>query len=238
MRRIVINRVAISVLFVVLMISLYLLPIADWISDIALWAQQRPIAGPVTYVTCIVIATVLFVPGSGSMMIAGFLFGLLPGVAFAAAGIALGAQCAFLAGRKWARHWVERKVSGSGRLQAIEKGLHDEAFLIVVLTRLSLVLPFNLLNYAYGVTSVRPGTHFVATALGMLPAVVLYVYLGTVARDLGEILSGNAAPSDLGYWLAAAGITVIIVLTWVIHRAASRALQRHLPPVDLTSEDD
>ena len=238
MRRVVINRVAISVFFAALIISLYLLPFADWISYIVAWAQQRPIAGPVTYVICVVIATVLFVPGSGSMMIAGFLFGWLPGVAFAAAGIAFGAHCAFLVGRKGARHWVERKGSGNRRLQAIEKGLHEEAFVIVALTRLSLVLPFNLLNYAYGVTSVRPGTHFIATASGMLPAVVLYVYLGTLARDLGEILSGNATPSDLGYWLAAAGITMIIVLTWTIHRAASRALQRHLPPVDLTSEND
>lgn len=238
MRRVVFNRVAITVVFVALMYSLYLLPFADWVAYIVEWAQQRPIAGPVTYVTCVIIATVLFVPGSGSMMIAGFLFGWLPGVAFAAAGIAAGAQCAFLVGRKGARHWVERKVSGNKRLQAIEKGLREEAFVIVALTRLSLVIPFNLLNYAFGVTSVRPGTHFVATALGMLPAVVLYVYLGTLARDLGEILSGNATPSDLGYWLAAAGITAIIVLTWTIHRAASRALQRHLPPVDLTSEND
>ena len=173
-----------------------------------------------------------------SMMIAGFLFGLLPGIAFAAIGVAAGAHSAFLVGRKGARRWVESRVAGNPRLLAIEKGLHQEAFFIVVLTRLSLVIPFNLLNYAYGITSVRPRTHLIATALGMLPAVVLYVYLGTLARDLGEILSGDATPSTLGYWLAGAGILAIVLLTWTIHRAASRALERHLLAAEPGREED
>ena len=105
------------------------------------------------------------------------------------------------------------------------------------MTRLSLVIPFNVLNYAYGITSVRPRVHLFATTLGMLPAVVLYVYLGTLARDLGQILSGEATPSELGYWIAAAGISAIVILTWAIHRAASRALQRHLPPLDSTNAE-
>ena len=165
-------------------------------------------------------------------MIAGFLFGLVPGILFAAVGIAVGAQFAFLAGRKGARRWVEQRVASNRRLKAIEKGLQEEAFLVVVLTRPSLIIPFNVLNYAYGVTSVTARTHLVATTLGMLPAVGLYVYLGTLARDLGQILSGEATPSDLGYWIAAAGIAAIVVLTWAIHRTASRALARHLPTLE------
>ncbi len=226
------NRIVISVVFVALVCSLYFFPFADWVAAIVAWAERHPAAAPVTYVALVIVATVLFVPGSGSMMIAGFLFGLVPGFVLATIGISFGAQAAFLAGRKGARHWIENRVASNRRLLAIEKGLHEEAFLIIVLTRLSLVIPFNLLNYAYGVTSVRPRVHFLATALGMLPAVALYVYLGTLARDLGQILSGEAAPSELGYWIAAAGITAIVVLTWAIHRTASRALERHLPGLE------
>jgi uncharacterized membrane protein YdjX (TVP38/TMEM64 family) len=91
-----------------------------------------------------------------------------------------------------------------------------------------LILPFNLLNYAYGATAVKASTHGAATAVGMLPAVALYVYLGTLARDLGQILSGEVSPSELGYWIIAAGIAAIVAATWVIHRAATRALERHL----------
>lgn len=222
----------IAAVFVVLVYSLYALPFADWVTIVVEWVQQRPIAGPFAYIVCVIVATVLFVPGSGSMMVGGFLFGLVPGFLFAAVGIAAGAQCAFMTGRMGARQWVEQKVANNRRLKAIEKGLQEEAFLIVVLTRLSLIIPFNVLNYAYGVTSVGPRTHLFATTAGMLPAVALYVYLGTLARDLGQILAGEATPPDLGYWIAAIGIAGIVVLTWAIHRAASRALKRHLPSLE------
>jgi len=232
-----VNRLALVAVFVALVYGLYALPFAEWISVVVEWAQRHTVAGPATYIVAVIIATVMLVPGSGSMMIAGFLFGLVPGILYALLGIAVGAQSAFLTGRKGARHWVERKVHANERLKAIEKGLQEEAFLIVVLTRLSLIIPFNVLNYAYGITSVRSGTHFIATAVGMLPAVALYVYLGTLARDLGQILSGEATPSDLGYWIAAAGVTAIVVLTWAIHRAASRALERHLPAMEMQNTD-
>ena len=227
----------IAAVFVALVYSLYALPFSDWVTIVVEWAHQHPIGGPFTYIVCVIIATVLFVPGSGSMMIGGFLFGLVPGFLFAAVGISVGAQCAFMTGRMGARQWVEQKIANNRRIKAIEKGLREEAFLIVVLTRLSLIIPFNVLNYAYGVTSVGPRTHLFATMAGMLPAVALYVYLGTLARDLGQILSGEATPPDLGYWIAATGITGIVVLTWAIHRAASRALERHLPSLESDNAD-
>jgi uncharacterized membrane protein YdjX (TVP38/TMEM64 family) len=235
--RTIINRIALAAVFVALVYSLYVFPFAQWTAVVVEWTQQHPIAGPIAYIVCVIVATVLFIPGSGSLMIAGFLFGLIPGFLFAAIGIIAGAQGAFLTGRMVARQWVEQKVAANRRLRAIEKGLQEEAFMIVALTRLSLVIPFSVLNYGYGVTSVRPWTHLFATALGTLPAVALYVYLGTLARDLGQILSGEATPSDLGYWIAAAGITAIIVLTWAMHRAASRALERHLPSLESDNAD-
>jgi uncharacterized membrane protein YdjX (TVP38/TMEM64 family) len=135
-------------------------------------------------------------------------------------------------GRLVARDWVAAKVAGNPRLEAIEAGLREEAFLIVVLTRLSIVIPFNLLNYMYGITAVRSRVHLFATAVGMLMPVAMYVYLGTLARDIGEILSGDATPTTLGYWLGGIGLIAIVMLTWVMHRAASRALDRHLPSME------
>ena len=237
MTRALVNKLVLVAVFIVLVYGLSTLPFAEWIAAVVEWAQRHPVAGPLAYVAGVIFATVMFVPGSVSMMIGGFLFGLVPGFLFAMIGIAAGAQSAFLTGRKGARQWVLQKVHANQRLKAIEQGLQEEAFLIVVLTRLSLIIPFNVLNYAYGVTSVRAGTHLIATAVGMVPAVALYVYLGTLARDLGQILSGDASPSELGYWIAGAGIVAIVVLTWTIHRTATRALERHLP-VDEAPNDD
>lgn len=232
MSRRLLNRLVMVTLFLVLVYAVYVTPIAGPVLALVAWAQANPVAGAFVYTVCVVLATILFVPGSGSMMIAGYLFGLGAGTLVSAVAITLGAQCAFLMGRLVARDRVARKVAGNARLEAIEAGLREEAFLIVVLTRLSLVIPFNLLNYMYGITSVRSRVHLFATAVGMLVPVAMYVYLGTLARNIGEILSGDATPTTLGYWLGGAGLVAIVVLTWVMHRAASRALARHLPSME------
>jgi len=224
----IVKRLVLTLVFVALATSLYFLPLANWVAALVNWGQQHPVLGPVVYMVFVMLATVLFLPGSVAMMIGGFLFGFVPGFLFAALALPFGAQGAFEFGRWIARPWVRKKVEGNRRMQAIESALREEAFIIVVLTRLSVVLPFNLLNYAYGATSVKATIHLVATAVGMLPAIALYVYLGTLARDIGQILSGEAAPSDLRYWVLAAGIAAIVAATWVIHRTATRALERHL----------
>jgi uncharacterized membrane protein YdjX (TVP38/TMEM64 family) len=226
--RAVMRRAGLVVVFAILVASLYYLPLASWVTALVAWGQQHPVAGPVAYIFFVVVATVLFLPGSVAMMIGGFLFGFLPGLIFAIVAVPLGAQAAFEFGRWVARPWVQRKVAAHARMQAIEAALREEAFIIVVLTRLSLIIPFNLLNYAYGASSVKASVHLIATAIGMLPAITLFIYLGTLARDLGQILSGEAAPSELGYWVLGAGVAAIVAATWVIHRTATRALERHL----------
>ncbi|HNP64730.1 MAG TPA: TVP38/TMEM64 family protein, partial [Woeseiaceae bacterium] len=195
------KRLGLGILLVVLIGSLLVLPIASWVEELVSWGRQHAVAGPVAYVVFVIIATVLFLPGSVAMMIGGFLFGFLPGLSLAIIAIPVGAQCAFETGRWLVRPWVARRVEHMPRMRSIELALREEAFLIVVLTRLSLIIPFNLLNYAYGATSVNARTHFGATTIGMLPAIALFVYLGTLAHDLGQILAGNAAPPELGYWL-------------------------------------
>lgn len=232
MRRVTLNRAAMAASFLALVYALYAVPIADKVVAIVAWAQANPVPGAFAYVAIVIPATVAFVPGSVSMLVAGFVFGFSTGTLVAVLGLVLGAQCAFLLGRFIARDWVAAKVGKSRRLTAIETGLREEAFLIIALTRGSLVMPFNLLNYAYSITSVNGGVHLVATTIGMLLPVALYVYLGTVANDIGQILSGMATPGGLAYVIAAAGIIAIALLSWIMHRAASRVLQRHLPALE------
>jgi uncharacterized membrane protein YdjX (TVP38/TMEM64 family) len=222
------KRLGLAVVFVILATSLYYLPLAHWATALVSWGQNHPVAGPMAYIIFVIIATVLFLPGSVAIMIGGFLFGFVPGLLFALVAIPFGAQSAFEFGRWIARPWVENRLANNQRMRAIEAALAEQAFVIVVLTRLSLIIPFNLLNYAYGASSVRSGIHLTATALGMLPAIALYVYLGTLARDVGEILSGEAAPSEVGYWVIGAGVISISIAVWLVHRTATRALEKHL----------
>jgi uncharacterized membrane protein YdjX (TVP38/TMEM64 family) len=222
------SRLGLALAFLALAASLYYLPLSQWVTNLVHWGQHHPVAGPIAYVMFVIVATVLFLPGSIAMMIGGFLFGFVPGLVLSALAVPCGAQSAFEIGRWVARPWVQDKLANNQRMHAIEAALAEQAFVIVVLTRLSLIIPFNLLNYAYGASSVRSATHLVATAVGMLPAVGLYVYLGTVARDLGQILSGQVAPTAAGYWIVSAGVATIAAAAWLIHRAATRALEKHL----------
>ena len=230
------NRLALAALFAGLVWAIYAFPVADRVVAVLAWVQANPVEGALVFLLCTVAGSVLFVPGSTWMLLAGYLFGFAAGAPLALLAVTLGAQAAFLAGRMLARDWVAEKVANHRRLAAIEAGLREEAFVIVALTRLSLVMPFNLLNYGYGITSVHAGVHFVATVVGMALPTALYVWLGTLARNIGQILSGEATPGGMGYAVAVVGVVAIALMTWIMHRAASRALHRHLP--SLEPDDD
>ena len=150
----------------------------------------------------------------------------LPGLPLALLGITAGAFGAFLAGRSLGRAWVERRMGDSLKLQALDEAVNAQSFYIVFLTRFAIVLPFNVLNYAFGLTRVTNTTYVAATALGMLPAVLLYVYLGTLADDFGAILAGDVRPASGTWWIAAGAIVGIVAVVWTVQRAARHALQQ------------
>ena len=236
MTRKTVNRLALAALFAGLVWAIYAFPVADRVIAVLAWVQTHPVEGAVVFLLTVIAGSVFFVPGSTWMLLAGYLFGFAAGLPLALLAVTLGAQAAFLAGRLLARDWVAERVANRRRLAAIETGLREQAFVIVALTRLSLVMPFNLLNYGYGITSVGAGVHFAATFVGMALPTALYVWLGTLARNIGQILSGDATPGSVGYLAAGVGIVAIALITWIMHRAASRALHRHLPTLE-TNDD-
>jgi uncharacterized membrane protein YdjX (TVP38/TMEM64 family) len=202
------------------------LPVTEWLEQLARLYEQYPVAVPVAYIAVVTVATVALFPGWISMMLGGLLFGLLPGMPYALLGITAGAFGAFLAGRVLGRSWVERRMGDSLKLQALDDAVNAQSFYIIFLTRFAIVLPFNVLNYAFGLTRVSAPTYVAATALGMLPPVLLYVYLGTLADDFGAILAGDVRPASGAYWIAAIAIVAIVAIVWIVQRAAKRALRQ------------
>jgi uncharacterized membrane protein YdjX (TVP38/TMEM64 family) len=205
-------------------------PVDEWLEHLGRLNHAHPIAVPLTYIAAVCIATVAMVPGWISMMIGGMLFGLVPGLPYALAGITAGAFGAFVAGRALGRSWIEKRMGESLKLKALDEAVNAQSFYIVFLTRFAIVLPFNVLNYAFGLTRVSAVTYVAATSLGMLPAVALYVYLGTLADDLGQILTGELRPSNGAYWIGAVALTSISLVVWIVHRTAKRALGQNQNP--------
>ena len=191
----------------------------DWISSLGPW-------GAVSFIVLYVLATVFFVPGFILTLAAGVLFGVVWGsMAVSVASIA-GATLAFLIGRYLARDWVAQRIQGNEKFEAIDQAVAGEGWKIVGLVRLSPVFPFNLLNYAFGITKVSFKDYFLASWIGMLPATVMYVYVGSLAGDLATLGSQerSRAPGEWGLYLI--GLVATIVLTIYITQIARKALQK------------
>src|SRR6059058_6055057 len=147
----------------------------DWIGKLGPW-------GPVIFVGLYVVATVLFVPGSVLTLGAGAVFGVVLGSVFVSISATLGATAAFLVGRYLARDAIARKIVKNEKFATIDRAVADEGWKIVLLTRLSPVFPFTLLNYAFGLTRVKLSHYVLASWLGMIPGTVMYVYLGSLVN--------------------------------------------------------
>ena len=190
-----------------------------WISDLGPW-------GPVFFILLYILATVFFLPGLIPTMAAGVLFGVLQGTVLVSISSISGATIAFLIGRYLAREWVAGKIQGNQKFEAVDVAVAQEGWKIVGLTRLSPLFPFNLLNYAFGLTQVSLKDYFLASWIGMLPGTVMYVYIGSLAGDLAALGSGERSRTPAEWALYVVGLTATVVLTLYITRIAQRALNR------------
>ncbi len=184
--------------------------------------------GPVIFVVLYVAATVLFLPGSILTLGAGVVFGVVKGALIVSVSATLGATAAFLVGRYLAREAIARKIDGNPRFRAIDQAVAREGWKIVGLTRLSPVFPFNLLNYAFGVTRVSLRDYVLASWIGMMPGTVMYVYLGSLAGNLASIGRGHASRTPAQWAFYAVGLVATVAVTVYVTRIARDALTRRI----------
>ncbi|HVT59314.1 MAG TPA: TVP38/TMEM64 family protein [Thermoanaerobaculia bacterium] len=192
---------------------------AGWVQGLGFW-------GPVVFIAGYAVATVAFAPGALLTLAAGALFGLAAGTAYTLIGATLGASLAFLVARYLARRVIERKIAGNQRFAAIDRAVGKEGFKIVALLRLAPLFPFNLLNYALGLTQV-PFLSYFAASIAMLPGTLLYVYFGSAAKDLASAFAAGKSGGK-STWILVGGLVATIIATTLVTRVASRALRREL----------
>jgi len=188
------------------------------------WVQGLGTLAPVVFALGYVVATVAFIPGSLLTLAAGAIFGIPLGTAVVFVGATIGEAAAFLLSRSVLRGPVERRLAGDPRLAALDSAIATQGRRIVFLLRLSPLIPFNLLNYALGLTRVRFGDYLIAS-LGILPGTLLYVYTGKVAGDVAALAAGAAPPRGAGYYaVLALGLVATALVTLQVTRLARRAL--------------
>lgn len=223
-----IRLVVLIVLVAALITATIVFDVNTYLRDVLEWVRDRGAAGVVIFAAVYITATVFFVPGSILTLGAGFIYGVVWGSIYVSVASTLGATAAFIVGRYFARDWIAGKVAGNKRFAAIDDAVGDEGWKIVGLTRLSPVFPFNLLNYAYGLTKVSLRDYFFASWIGMMPGTVMYVYIGSLAGDLATLGAGERARTTGEWVLYGVGLLATVAVTVFVTRLARRALRRRI----------
>lgn len=149
-------------------------------------ALSRSLAGagvwaPLAFIGFYAAATVLFLPGAVLTLAAGALFGAVPGALYSLVGATLGATLAFVIARYLAADWVARKAGG--RLKQLIEGVEAEGWRFVAFVRLAPLFPFNLVNYALGLTRIPLVAYAAASFVCMFPGALAYAWLGHTGRE-------------------------------------------------------
>ena len=199
----------------------------EFLSTALAWAVAAGPAGQVVFVGLYVLACVAFLPGSVLTLGAGAAFGLRKGFILVSIGSTVGAWASFLVGRYLLRDWVSRRLEKVPAFAAVAGAVGQEGWKVVLLTRLSPVLPFNVLNYGYGLTTVGLGEYTLASWIGMMPGTFLYVYLGAAAGEAAR--GGSRARTPAEWALYAGGLAATAVAAWLVGRTAKRALAAKVP---------
>jgi uncharacterized membrane protein YdjX (TVP38/TMEM64 family) len=188
------------------------------------WIESLGAIGAVAFIGIYIVATVAFLPGSILTLGAGVVFGVWLGALYVFIGATLGATAAFLVGRYLARNWVAQKIANNDKFNAIDRAVGKEGLKIVVLTRLSPIFPFNLLNYAFGLTGVSIKDYIIGS-LGMIPGTLMYVYIGSLAGNLALIGSATQPTNPTLQWtIRIVGFIATIAVTVYVTRIAKQAL--------------
>lgn len=185
----------------------------DWISGLGPW-------GPVAFMAIYTLAVVLLVPASVFTLGAGFVYGLGWGSLYVMIAANLASTIAFLIARHLARDAVARRLEGYSWFRAIDEATAREGWKVVALVRLAPVFPFSIVSYAFGLTRV-PFRGYALANLAMIPGTFMYIYFGSVARDVAD---KPAAPPWIKWIIGALTVLVILYIT----RFAKRALTRKI----------
>ena len=153
-------------------------------------------------------------PGSWLSMLSGFLYGTWFGSLIVFLAAFIGAHLTFYLGRTFLKEWAQKKVSNFPKIQIMEKAVQREGLKVILLTRLSPLFPFGLLNFTYGLSEVRV-IDFTLGMIGILPGTILYCSLGSLAlkiSNFGDILSGRSETGTFIWSLISICSTILVII--------------------------
>ena len=175
------------------------------VPKIKTWVTSFGRIAPLVYMGLYLVSTVFFLPGTPVTVLAGFIFGPLWGVFYASVASIISVSIAFLIARYVARDLVEGWVKDNAQFRKIDEQVEEQGWRILMFTRLVPIFPFNLQNYAYGLTSIRFSTFVLVSAIFMLPGTAVFVQFG------GAFVSGEGDVWKTLLYLGIAGVLMLLL---------------------------
>jgi Uncharacterized conserved protein len=207
------------IIFIILLMAAIILlrfwGVGEKLTDLRVWIGGLGSWGPLVFVLIYIIAVVLALPGSAITIAGAALFGSIWGVVLVSIASTIGASIGFLISRYLARDFIVRKFSQNEKFQKLDHLTKEHGAIIVAITRLVPLFPFNFLNYGFGLTGVRFWTYVFWSWLCMLPGTVLYV-VGTDA-----IISG-LREGRIPWSLVIVILLAVMVLTFLVYWARKK----------------
>jgi uncharacterized membrane protein YdjX (TVP38/TMEM64 family) len=223
----VLKWITLAVVVLSLFAAARLLPVDQWLKAFNEWVSHLGPWSIVIFIGAYVLATILLIPGSILTVGAGLVFGLGWGLFAVSIGSTLGAALAFLIARFVAREKIEAMAKENENFRRIDKAIGAQGAKLILLLRLSPLIPFNLSNYFYGLTAVKFWPYVLASWIGMLPGTLLYVYLGTAGKAGLQVATGaDAGRSPLEWTFLGMGLAATIVVTISVTKIARNALRK------------
>ena len=210
------------ILAIALAIVLWIGPNEVGEQALELWDQDPTLVGGAVFAVFYILAPILFVPAALLAVGAGFLFGGVWGTILALTCRPLGSLAVFLTSRYVAHDMVQRWVGGWERFKKIDALTTEKPLRVVLLMRLFPIVPFNLANYLFGITHIDWRRYTLATAAGVAPGNLVYVYLGVVASDLTRAVAMEDAPTLSTYLIWWGGAVVLLVSLFLLGRLAKK----------------
>lgn len=211
-------------------LQMQLVNLVEWINGLGAIA-------PIAFILAYIFITVAFLPASIVTLGAGFVFGVVKGSILVFIGAMLGATAAFLVGRFVARDWIAKKVAGNRFFNSLDNAIAEEGLKLIFLIRLSPAFPFNLLNYALGLTKISLKDYVIGTT-GIVPGTIMYVYLGSLIGDVATLGTGEAPSNPVISWIIKILIFVTVVtISLYIAKIARQALKDAVPETEEPKAD-
>ena len=185
------------------------------------WFADSGTKGILAFILVYVIFGILVIPASFHKYLSGILFGFSLGVMIAWIGSMVAAIIPFLLAKKWLNPFAQKLLDKNPKLKGLEKAITSDKWKTVALARVSLIIPYGILNYAFGATEIKLRDYMIGNLAMIVPS-VMYVWWGSQTR----IIAGAIETKDRGVSYTISIIVSFLLTIWLVVR--SRKISKNL----------